>query len=214
MLRDLVERVRGVLLAPRQSLPLTLAETGAPRALLGGYIAPLAALGPLALFVCDGLIGAWHAPVRILNSEAPGGWARAPLPALVEMLLSLAISVAAWACLAAVMAALAPAFGGLRDRPGAAKAAAYTLTPVWIAGVAQLFGAVPYLTWMASLALVAGVAWATFVGIVALPLHLATPKGRAPGHVLASLGVTAVAASLLYLGLSWTVYAVWTSRFS
>jgi hypothetical protein len=60
-------------------------------------------------------------------------------------------------------------------------------------------------------ALVAGIAWAAFIGVVALPLHLGTPDAKAAPHALASLGiVTAVAAGLYFLASS-ALYSMWSS---
>jgi hypothetical protein len=207
----LVERVVGVMRRPRQELPLTLAESGAPRELLP-YVAPLAALGPVALFLSEGLIGAWYAPTEIFNTVIPGGWVRGPGLALATAALLFALALGAWTGTAAMMAILAPFFGGLRDRPGAIKAAGYSLTPLYLAGVAQLFSSVPYLNWLPGLALVAGLAWAAFLGTVALPLHLATPSGKAPGHAIASLGVTALVTTGLYLLASSALAGLSSSR--
>jgi hypothetical protein len=213
-MRDLVERVRQLLWRPRQSLPLTLAESGSARSVVGSYVVWLAAIGPLALFLSDGLIGAWHAPTTIFNTIIPGGWVRAPRPALVEMLLAWALGIGAWAMLSTAMTLVGPRFGGLSDLPGAHKAAAYTLTPLYVAGAAWLFGSVPYLTWLPGVALVAGVAWAAFLGSLALPLHLGTPDPRAPGHALVSLAITAAGTTLAYYLISLAVYAIWSSRIS
>jgi hypothetical protein len=130
------------------------------------------------------------------------------------MLLGYGFAVGAWALLAATLILLAPRFGGLRDRAGAAKTAAYAMTPVWISGATLLFGSVPHLTWLPGVALVAAVAWSAFVATVALPLHLGTPETRAPGLALASLGVTAVTTTAAYYALSYLIYAVWSSRVS
>jgi hypothetical protein len=132
--RALFERVRGVLVDPRKTVPLTLAESGAAGAVFVPYVAVLSALGPIAIFLSNGLFGAWHAPVEIFNTRIPGGWTRAPLLALSLAILTLLLSAGSWLALAETLRALAPSFGGLRDRAGATKAAAYLLTPVWLAG--------------------------------------------------------------------------------
>jgi hypothetical protein len=206
--RDLVERVRGVLQRPRQTLPLTLAESGAPADVFVPYVALLAVLGPVALFLSDGALGAWHAPTEIFNMVIDGGWVRAPLPALLAALVTYLISVGTWAGLAALLGLFAPWFGGLRDRAGAVKAAAYTLTPVWLAGVSLLFGSVPYLNWLPGVVLVGGVAWGAFIGVIAVPLHLGTPDAKAPGHVLLALGAATSVATLVYFLLSSAVYSL------
>jgi hypothetical protein len=207
----LIERVRGVLVDPRRTLPLTLAESGAPASVFFPYVAVLAALGPIAIFLSNGLVGAWHAPVEIFNARIPGGWTRAPLLALLLALAAYVVFVGAWAGLAEAFRWSAPWFGGLRDRGSAWKASAYALTPIWLAGATFLFDSVPYLNWLPGVALVAGVAWAAFVGVVALPLHLGTPDAKAPGHALASLGATSLLATAVYFGASKALYSLFSA---
>jgi hypothetical protein len=84
------------------------------------------------------------------------------------------------------------------------------LTPVWVAGASLLLGSVPYLNWLPGVLLVAGVAWGAFVGVIAVPLHLGTPDGKAPAHALAALGATAAAATLLYFLISSAVYSLFS----
>jgi hypothetical protein len=210
--RRLVERVLGILRKPRQALPLTLAESGAPSEVLRGYVLPLAAPGAIALFLSDGLFGAWYAPTEIFNTVIPGGWVREPLHALITALVVYALSVGAWAATAALMALSAPLFGGMRDQSGALKAAAYTLTPLWLAGAAQLFSSVPYLNWLPGVALVAGVAWAAFLAVIAVPLHLGTPDAKAPAHAVGSVAVAALVVGAAYLLASSALAALWSAR--
>jgi hypothetical protein len=191
MFRDLVSRVRALMVAPRRELPTTLPDSGLP-AVLFRYVIPLAAIGPLMLFLVDGVLGAYHPGATVGPITIPGSWTRAPGPALVKMVLSFVLGVGAWALLGLALAALAPWFGGLRDRAGAAKAAAYTLTPVWLAGALGLFGALPYLDVLPSLALAGGLAYAVFIGMLAVPLHLGAPEAKAPALILVGLGITIV----------------------
>jgi hypothetical protein len=206
----LVDRVVGVLRKPRHELPLTLAESGAPSHVLIPWVVTLAAPGAAAVFLADGVFGDWYAPTTIFNTTIPGGWTRSPLQALAMAALVYALGLAAWAGTAAMMALTAPFFGAMRDREGAAKAAAYTLTPVGLAGAAQIFASVPYLNWLPGVALVAGLAWAGFIGIVAVPLHLGTPDAKAPAHALVSLGATAAAVAGIYLVASAALTAAWS----
>jgi hypothetical protein len=203
--------VVGVLRRPRQELPLTLADSGEPLAVLS-YVAVVAAPGALAYFLANGVLGAWVAPTRLFNAVIPGGWVRAPLPSLVMALLLYLLSLGAWAGAATAMALLAPLFGGIRDGRSAAKAAACSLTPLLLLETAELFSSVPYLSWLPGVALVGAAAWAAFLGGIALPLHLGTPDTRAPGHALASLGITLAVASVLYLLASSAVSSVWPAR--
>jgi hypothetical protein len=193
MLGPLVARVRGILLRPRDELLTTIAEPGTPRALARAYVLPMAAIAPVAELVTVGGIGVYHAPFTVFNSLIPGAYTRAPVAALGRAVLLYALAVGAWPLLAWAFIVLAPSFGGQRDRAGASKAAAYTLTPVWLSGALFLSLSIPYLDWLATLGPFAGVLYAIVIGRAAVPLHLGTPEPRAPGHVLAALAVTVVA---------------------
>ena len=114
MVRRLIQRIEGLLRRPRQELPLTLAESGAAADVLP-YVLALAAPGALALFLADGVFGAWYGPTEIFHTVIPGGWVRAPLPSLATAVLVYLLLVGAWAGAAAAMAFLAPFFGGLAE---------------------------------------------------------------------------------------------------
>jgi len=204
--RRLIQRIDGLIRRPRQQLPLTLAESGAPKDIVPQVLL-LTAPAAVALFLADGVFGAWYGATEIFHTVIPGGWARAPGPAAGIAASVYVLLVATWAGTAAMMTLLAPSFGGRRDAPSALKAAAYSLTPVWLAGPALLFLSVPWLNWVPEVAIVAGIAWSVFVATIALPLHLGTPDAKAAGHALTSLGVPIVVASLVYLLV---VTGIWT----
>jgi hypothetical protein len=187
---------------------MTLADRGEARAVLLPYVAVLAALGPAAVFLSDGLLGAYHPPTTIFNTTIPGGRISAPGSAALQAVLFYAFSVGAWRGLALALAKLGPPFGGLDDPRGANKAAAQTLTPLWAAGALLVLGSVPYLGFLAVLGLIAGVAYSVYVGMIAVPLHLGTPREKAPGHILAALGLTLVVGIGAYLATSAIVFSI------
>jgi hypothetical protein len=158
----------------------------------------LAAVGPVARFVAHGVIGEYRASTTAFNLVVPGGYYRAPGFELAALPVSYALSVAAWWLFSLVLTLLARRFGGHRDAAGARKAAAYAATPVWLAGAGALFASVPYFDFLEYVALIAGLAYAVFVGTIALPVHMGTPQPKAPGHMLAALGVSALAFAVAY----------------
>jgi hypothetical protein len=129
----LVARVKNILLRPTAEWPVIAAEPASVRGLYFGYIAPLAAIGP----VC-GVIGG------LVFGLGWGGLTFRPDPvsALIgagaEFLLQLLIAYA----MALVIDTLAPSFGGTPDRLQALKVSAYGATAFWLGGV---FGLVPIL---------------------------------------------------------------------
>lgn len=189
-MRDsLVARVRGLLLTPKEELPKTIAEPGDFKSLLP-YVLVLLSIGALARFVSTGIIGQYVAPQVVFGMKIGGGWFRAPISSLVGAVFSVAVGVGAWWFFAFILNALAPSFGARKDEPAALKVAAWTGTPVWIAGAFAILGSVPYLGWLAMLATIGGIVYAVLIGMWALPLLMGTPESKAPGHVLASMGIT------------------------
>ncbi len=95
--------------------------------LLTRYVAPLALIP--ALF---GLIGAC-----VVGAVVPGaGLVRSPPAAgLLGAVFAYIMSCATVVCLGALIWLSAPSFGGQRDFNTALKLAAYSYTPVWLAGV-------------------------------------------------------------------------------
>ena len=189
-MRDsLVARVRGLLVRPKEELPKTIAEAGDFKSLLP-YVVVLVSVGALSRFVSAGIIGTYVAPQVVFGMKIGGGWFRAPIASLVGTVFSVAVGVGAWWFLAFILNALAPSFGARKDEAAAYKVAAWTATPIWVAGSLAVLGSVPYLDWLATLAALGAVVYAVLVGMWALPLLMGTPESKAPGHILAAMGIT------------------------
>jgi Yip1-like protein len=115
---DLVERVKKILLAPKDEWPRIAAESATVQSLYVGYIVILAAIGPLATLVSFSIIGM-------------GFGIGAAVFAYIHSLVGVAI-------LALIADLLAPTFGGTRDYVAAMKLVAYSFTALWIAQIALL----------------------------------------------------------------------------
>jgi hypothetical protein len=184
-----IARVRALFRTPRRELPRAIAEPGDVRSLLR-YVLPLVAIGGVARFVSEGLIGVYSAPAaELFGMSIGGGMKREPIPALVDALAWCALGLGAWYALARVLAWLAPRMHGRHDADAARKLSAIALTPLWLAGGAALLSSVPYLSLIEPLADVAGLAYGMLLGIWALPFLLATPEADAPAHMLAAAGL-------------------------
>ncbi len=192
-MRDsLIARVRGLLLEPKNELPKTIAEPGDFKSLLP-YVLVLLSIGALARFISAGIIGAYIAPQVLFGMKVGGGWYRAPVASLVGAVFHVGLGVAVWWFFGFILAALAPSFGARKDEEAALKVAACTATPIWLAGALALFGSVPYLGWVATLGQLAALVYAVLLGMWALPLLMGTPESKAPGHILAAMGITLAA---------------------
>lgn len=171
----LTHRVRNILFRPRSEWEIIAAEDTPARALYMHYVLPLAAIGPAADFIRSSLFG-FSIPL-VGHYRVPFG------SGLAEAVVAYALTLVGVYVLAFVVAQLATAFGGEKSLPQALKAAAYSSTPVWIAGVLQL---VPLL---GILILFAGI-YGLYLLYLGLPPLMRTPREKSLGY---TLGVIAAA---------------------
>ena len=130
----MVDRVKSILMKPRETWAVIESEPASVAGLYRGYILPLAAIGPVCVMVGSlvfgyGAFGVTWRP-SILGAAAM---------ALTQYVLSLGMVFG----LGLIIDALAPNFGGTRDRIQAFKVATYSMTASWVVGV---FGLLPPLT--------------------------------------------------------------------
>lgn len=167
--QGLLRRVRGILFAPAAEWQAIEVERASARALYLGYVAPLAAIAPIAWFVGEVLIGM---PVPIFGVVRIGFG-----EGIVGALLMYALAFVAVFAIARITDALAPSFGGARDAQRALALAAYGHTPAWLAGVLNALPAASGLALFASL-------WSLYALYVGLPLLMRCPKDKAAAYAL------------------------------
>jgi amino acid transporter len=114
----LIDRVRGMLLAPKAEWPKVADEPATVRSIIVGYVLILAALGPLATLVRG---YGWFGPLAVTSY-------------LMAIVITLAL---AW-----IVDQLAPSFGGEKNFVASLKLTAYSYTAAWVAGVAYLLPAI------------------------------------------------------------------------
>ena len=206
-MRDsLIARVRGLLLTPKEELPKTIAEPGDFKSLLP-YVLVLVSVGALSQFISSGIIGKYVPPQVVFGMKIGGGWFRAPISSLVGAILSVGLGVGVWWFFAFILNALAPSFGARKDDAAALKMAAWTATPIWVAGVLAILGSVPYLGVIATLAMIGALVYAVLIGMWGLPLLMGTPESKAPGHILAAMGITLAVTVVVWFVLFGVVVA-------
>lgn len=176
---NLVDRVKRILLSARTEWAAIEAERTTPAALYTGYIAPLAAIGPIAQLIGNSVFG---------NPTPFGGRVRAPFGSvLTGAILSYVLMLAGTYVLALIIDALAPTFSGQRNQIQALKLAAYSLTAAWLAGI---FALIPELRLLGLLGL-----YSLYLLYVGLPV-LMKPSGD---KTLPYTAVVVVAAFVLFL---------------
>jgi hypothetical protein len=167
-----IAQAKEILLHPQRAWKVIEKKPVDGRDLLCNYVAPLAAVGPLA-----GVLG-----TAILGVDVPfTGRYRVPLAsALAVGVARYVAAVGSVLLLALVIDALAPRFSGQRSRAQALKLAVYASTAAWIAGV---FGLVPSLAALS----VAGV-YSVYLLYLGLPVLMKIPQERAIPFTLALAG--------------------------
>ena len=110
----LIDRAKNILLTPKTEWPAIAAETATVQSIYVGYVLILAAIGPVALMLRGGMIGATVA------------------------VLSYVVSLAVIYMVALIVDALAPSFGGEKNFIQSLKLVAYSCTAAWIAGIFNL----------------------------------------------------------------------------
>jgi hypothetical protein len=126
----LVDRVKSILVTPRTEWGVIATEPASSGALVTGYVVPLAAVSAAAGLVGSLIVGA---AVRAIVGGGAGFFG-----ALIGACVAVVFSVIGAFVLSIIINLLAPTFGGQKDDVQALKVAAYSLTAVWVAGIAQV----------------------------------------------------------------------------
>jgi hypothetical protein len=176
----LVARVKAILLKPADTWDVIDREQPSVGGLYTGYVMPLAAI-PV---VCT-LIGS-----LVFGIGAFGFSYKPSIPfAITQAVMSYGLSLAMVYVLALIIEALAPNFGGTKDRLQALKIAAYFPTASWVAGV---FGIIPMLGVIALL----GGLYSLYLLYLGLPKLMKTPADKALPYFIVVL-VVAIVVSLV-----------------
>ena len=170
-LNKLIARVKGILVTPKTEWPVIAGEATTVGDLYKGYIIWLAAIGPLAAFL---VTVRWSAGL-----------------AVSQLIVAYALGLAMVYVVALIVDALAPTFGGTKDRLQALKTVAYSYTASWIAGIAVL---VPVLGLLITLA--AGI-YGIYLLYLGLPHTMKCPPDKAAGYTAVIIIVVIVLSFLI-----------------
>lgn len=164
----LLGRIRGILLSPKQEWPVIARESASAMSVLQGYVAPLAGFLAIVSFVHVSLIGV---------SIPFAGTVRTPLvTGLIQAVITCVMAAIGVCIVAAIVNALAPRFGGVREWRQALKVAAYSLTPGF---VGSLFGLLPAMGTLLGIA--AGI-YGIYVLYLGLPVVMRADRERAGAY--------------------------------
>ncbi|MFC2164949.1 Yip1 family protein [Acidobacteriota bacterium] len=140
---DIVARVQGILLRPKEEWPKIKEESQSVSQMLTSYVMILAAIPAIAQFIGYGIVG-HRIPFY--------GWHRLGIgTALVRGILSYVLTVASIYILHIVINALAPTFSSKQNPESAMKLAAYAMTPGLVAAALGIIPMLYFLVWIANL---------------------------------------------------------------
>jgi hypothetical protein len=175
----LPDRVKRILLTPKEEWRVIDTEPATPASLYTGYIIPLAAIGPIAQAIGYSVFGV---------SLPFMGTYRTPIgSAIIGAVVTFALTLVGVFVLALVIDALAPTFNGTRNQIQALKVAAYASTASWLAGI---FALVPGLRVLGILGL-----YSLYLLYLGLPVLMKSPAEKALGYTV----VVIIAAIVLFM---------------
>ena len=162
----LVDRVKGILLNPRQEWAVIDAEAATPAGLYTGYILPLAAIGPVSTAIGYSVFG--------ISLPFVGTW-RTPIgSAITSAVVTYALTLVGVYVMGLIIDNLAPTFGGTRSSIQALKVATYSYTAAWVAGI---FALIPGLRWLGMLGM-----YSLYLLFLGLPVLMKSPAEKAFGY--------------------------------
>lgn len=159
----LIARVKDILTKPSATWDVIEGEQPTVGSLYTSYVMPLAAF-PVVCTLIGSLVFGLGAFGMTYRPSVVG--------AITQAVVSYGLSLAMVYVVALIIEALAPNFGGVKDRLQAIKIAAYFPTASWVAGV---FGLVPALAMVALL----GGLYSLYLLYLGLPKLMKTPQDKA-----------------------------------
>jgi hypothetical protein len=169
-LPGLIDRIKRILLSPREEWPIIASEPTSVAQLYTGYVVPLAALAAIMSFVRMSVIGV---------SLPFGGAIRTPMVAgLTYALVTFGFGLLGLFLVGLIINGLAPTFSGQRDQRQALKTAAYAFTPAWLSTVLSLLPGLATL-----LQLLAGI-YGIYLLYLGLSPLMRSPKDKSFGYTV------------------------------
>jgi hypothetical protein len=171
----LVQRVKNILMSPKTEWPVIDSEPATIGGIYKNYVMILAAIPPVCLLI--GLL-AFGMPYFTF-----------PMSYLIaQAVLSYVMALIGCYVLALIIDALAPSFGGTKDKVKAFKVAAYASTAAWVVGIFYL------LPFLAVLGLIGGL-YTLYLLYLGLPVLMKAPADKAVVYTVAII----VAAIVIYI---------------
>ena len=164
-----VERVKGILLRPREEWQTISGETTSIAELYRTYIILLAAIGPAAFIIGMSIVG--------VSLPFMGSYRMPITTAIASAVVQYILTLFGVYILALIVNTLAPTFLGEKNLNQAFKVAAYSYTPGWLVGV---FTIIPALSFLGILGL-----YGLYLLYLGLPVLMKSPREKSMGYTVA-----------------------------
>jgi hypothetical protein len=160
---NMIERIKSMILKPKDEWSRIDAEPMTPRGILLGWAVPLAAIAPVA-----GAIGqlVFGIPVPFVGTIRPGVATVVP-----TAITGYVLSILSFFIISAIINALAPSFGGVKNMTQAMKVAAYSMTATYVGGIFSLIPALAPIGMLLSL-------YGFYLLYLGLPQLMRTPQEK------------------------------------
>jgi Yip1-like protein len=183
---DLVARAKNILTAPQAEWPVIAGESTGTGELYSGYVAPLAAIPPVASIVGN-----------LLFSGAVGF-----IGSIVIGIITFVMSLVGVYVLGLIASKIAPSFGGKDDLAQGLKLVAYAYTAAWIAGIVNLIPALAFLSLIGGL-------YSLYLLYTGTSAMMSVPQERSLGYtaviILVAIGVYIVIATIVGAAIALTL---------
>lgn len=180
----LLARVKGIVLKPSDEWQTIDPENTPPPMLYKSYIAPLAAIGPIANFIGLVLIG--------ISMPFVGTMRIGVISGIGMLVTSYVLALVGVYVVALIANALAPSFKGEQNMQQALKLVAYAYTPAW---VASILGIIPALGLLAALA---GL-YSLYLLYLGLPVMMKCPRDKALGYTVVLIIIAIIVGVIMSL---------------
>lgn len=177
-LNKLIARAKGMLLTPKTEWPVVATEPTSVGDLYKGYVLWLAAIPVIFGFIKMSLIGVSIPFAGTVRTAVGAG--------LMSSIVGYVLGLVGVYIVALIVDALAPTFGGQKNRVQAFKAVAFAYTATWVAGVAQV------LPFLGVLILLAGAVYSIYLLYLGLPHTMKCPPDKAAGYTAVTIIIAIV----------------------
>lgn len=189
-INKIIARAKAILLTPRAEWPVIAAEPETVAGIFSSYLLVMAAIPAVVVFL----------QISVIGESIPfmGAW-RAPIATgLTTAISTYALTLVGVFVVALIVEALAPTFGGEKNRVQALKVVAYAYTADF---VASLIGLVPGLGLISGLA---GLIYGLYLLNLGLPFTMKCPPEKSLGYTVVSV----IAAIIVYFVIGLVVHSV------